>query len=146
MTHTNPRRPLFLLLLMTTISCVVSAGVYKWIDENGKVHFSDKKPAWLESKEVKLKVNTYSHVSFDSSIYDVGKKVVMYSTEWCKYCRKARKYFKENHIAFVEYDIEKNAKAKNRYVRMGGSGVPVILVGNRRMNGFSVEGFKRIYE
>lgn len=45
----------------------------------------------------------------------------------------------------MEYDIEKNALAKIQYDAMGASGVPVILVGGRRMNGFSEQGFTQLY-
>lgn len=69
----------------------------------------------------------------------------MYSTSWCGYCKKAKQYFKKNNITFTEYNIEKNAKAKREYKKMGATGVPVILVGKKRMNGFSQKGFEAIY-
>ena len=119
--------------------------IYKWIDEKGKVHFSDKKPRDLESEEIKLRINTYESVSYDTSIFNTGKKVVMYSTDWCAYCKKAKKYFVSKGIPFTEYDIEKNSEARKQYKQMGATGVPVILVGNKRMNGFSEEGFEKIY-
>ncbi len=121
------------------------AEVYKWIDQNGKIQFSDKKPELIKAEELKLKVNTYTNVTFDNSVFDVGPKVVMYSTDWCHYCKKARQYFKKNNIAYTEYDIDKNKKAKRRYKKMGATGVPVILVGKKRMNGFNKKGFERIY-
>jgi hypothetical protein len=36
--------------------------------------------------------------------------VVLYSTAWCGYCRKAREFFAANGIRYVEYDIEKNRR------------------------------------
>ena len=69
----------------------------------------------------------------------------MYSTDWCGYCKKARKYFGRNGISFTDYDIEKDAEARKRYQEIGAAGVPVILVGNKRMNGFSEGAFERIY-
>lgn len=136
------------------LSCFnASAEVYKWTDENGKLHFSDKKPEQNVFEQIKLTINTYTHVSFDLSMFDTGqdeqeparKKVVMYSTEWCGYCKKARDFFNQNHIPFTEYDIEKDAGARKQYQEMGATGVPVILVGKNRMNGFSRQGFERIY-
>ncbi len=70
----------------------------------------------------------------------------MFSASWCGYCKKAKAYFKENRIRFTEYDIEKNSKGKRLYTQMGATGVPVILVGNKRMNGFSESGFNRLYK
>ena len=135
-----------LLFLSIFVGANAFAEIYKWTDVNGNVHFSDQKPSHLESKEVNLKINTYKGVSYDVSIFDTGKKVVMYSTNWCAYCKKAKKYFKRKGIRFTEYDIEKNSKAKRQYNKMGAKGVPVILVGSKRMNGFSEKGFERIYK
>ena len=69
----------------------------------------------------------------------------MYSTDWCGYCKQARQYFKKNKIDFVEYDIEKSRNVRRAYKKLGATGVPVILVGKQRMNGFSIAGFNRIY-
>lgn len=78
--------------------------------------------------------------------YDKEQKVVMYATSWCPYCQQARNYFREQGIAYTEYDIERDAEAKRRYQAFGGRGIPVIFVGKRRMNGFSVSGFNKIYQ
>jgi len=48
-------------------------------------------------------------------------------------------------IRFTEYDIEKSSKGKRLYKNLGARGVPVILVGKKRMNGFSEAGFEKIY-
>lgn len=121
------------------------AEIYKWIDASGKVHFSDEKPEHLQAEELNPEINTFSSVSYDLSIFDTGGKVIMYSTSWCSYCKKARRYFRKNNIAYVEYDIEKDTRARRQYKRMGATGVPVILVGKKRMNGFSASGFEKIY-
>ncbi len=137
---------IFLLLLLVFVALDGVAEIYKWTDESGKVHFSDKKPRNLQSKEIKLRINTYESVSYDKSIFNTGKNVVIYSTDRCGYCKKAKKYFKRKDIPFTEYDIEKDLEANNRYKEMGAGGVPVILVGTKRMNGFSEKGFENIYK
>lgn len=139
------KRAIVLLFFVLAMSAAYGE-IYKWVDANGKTHFSDSKPKSDSVEAVTLKINTYTDVSFDDGAGDVGEKVVMYSTSWCGYCKKARRYFERNNITFVEYDIERNRRAKAEYDRLGGRGVPVILVGTRRMNGFSVAGFKRIYQ
>lgn len=72
--------------------------------------------------------------------------VVMYSTQWCPYCRKAEAYFKRHKIAFIEYDIEASVENRERFTRLGGSAVPLILVGDRRMQGFSARSFKALLD
>ena len=63
--------------------------------------------------------------------------VKMYATSWCPYCAKARAYFARRNIAYVEVDIEKSREGRAEYDRLGARGIPVILVGPQRMNGFS---------
>ena len=134
-----------LLLWSLFIAPLGIADIYQWRDAKGKIHFGDKKPEQGAAKKLELDINTYTNVSFDSSALDVGKRVVMYSTDGCGYCKKAKAYFITHDISFTEYNIDKDQAAKRRYTAMGAKGVPVILVGKKRMNGFSEEGFKRIY-
>ncbi|MFT6156213.1 MAG: glutaredoxin [Neolewinella sp.] len=134
----------FFLLVATLLILVnpSNAEIYKWVDGAGKVHFSDKKPDSNSAKKLNIQENTYSMAK--PKMLKKGE-VVMFSTSWCVYCKKARNYFKSKSIAFVEYDIERNAKAKRWYQRIGGKGVPVILIGDKRLNGFSKENFERLY-
>lgn len=135
-----------LLVATLALPCIAHAEIYRWIDDNGKVHFSDKPSTQHASEGVKLRINTYEGVTYDRSIVDVGKTVTMYSAIWCGVCKKARRYFDANGIKYTEYDIETSSKGKSDFKKLGGKGVPIILVGNRRMNGFSAEGFEKLYE
>ncbi|MCO7225336.1 glutaredoxin family protein [Pleionea sp. CnH1-48] len=129
-----------------------AAQIYKWRDKDGKLHYSDKPPAEQKVEEVELgPVNTYTNVSTSKAsryFQQMTKqhKVIMYSAEWCGVCKKARRYFKQNNIAFTELDIDKSKQARRDYKRLNARGVPVILVGRQRMNGFSKAGFEQIYK
>ncbi len=139
-------KSIFLTISLLLFTSAAYCEIYKWVDENGKTHFGDKKPNKLKAKKIKLRINTYSSVTYDTSKFGSGNNVIIYSTVWCGFCKKAKKYFRKNNISYTDYDIEKDAAAKKRYDEMGASGVPVILVGKKRMNGFSVAGFQRIYK
>jgi glutaredoxin len=137
-------------LLSTAVTCLVIPGVaqseiYRWVDGSGKVHYSDQPSRAHSSEAIKLRINTYAGVTYDTSSLDVGKKVIMYSASWCGVCKKARRYFEKKGIDYTEYDVETSAKGKSGYRKLGARGVPVILVGKQRMNGFSVDGFERLY-
>ena len=71
--------------------------------------------------------------------------VVMYSAVWCGVCKRARQFFNVNKIPFSEYDVETSAKGKKDFARLKGRGVPVILIGKKRMNGFDKVRFKQLY-
>lgn len=140
-----------IFLLVLIISSNSLSEIYKWTDESGRVHYSDKTTTSRPVETIDVRINSYEHVSYEVVIDERPKrqnkrKVVMFSTSRCGYCKKAKKYFTDNNIPFVEYDIEKNKRAKARYDELGGKGVPVIIYGKRRMNGFSISGFKKIYK
>jgi len=90
--------------------------------------------------------SSYETMSADVATSAASKKVIMYSTSWCGYCKKARKHFNANNIPLNDHDIEKDKHAKRLYDALDGKGIPVILVDKKRMNGFSVSGFNKIYE
>lgn len=64
--------------------------------------------------------------------------VVMYSTTWCGVCKRARNYFEQERISFVEYDVDKNASARAEYLALNPRrSVPTIKVGDEVIVGFS---------
>jgi mycoredoxin len=69
--------------------------------------------------------------------------VVLYATEWCGYCRKTREFFKQNNIAFVEYDIEKSAEGRAQYDQLRGSGIPLIVIRGEVLRGYDPGALKR---
>lgn len=147
-------RQFILLLIMGAVVTNVSAEIFRWVDENGKIHFTDKPPQQVQTQQVKLKINSFSSPRVSSFNFDPAlistrlssTAVVMYSTTWCGYCKKAQQYFNEKNIPYEEYDVEKTAKGKKDYQALNGRGVPIILVGDRRMNGFSVDAFESLYQ
>jgi glutaredoxin len=72
------------------------------------------------------------------------KAVVMYGTKSCSYCQKARAYFTRHNIKFVEYDIEASAEHLASFRALGVSVVPVIIVGNKALLGFTPQSFKAL--
>lgn len=59
-------------------------------------------------------------------------EVVLYSTSWCGYCAKTRAYFAENQIPYTDLDIEQSEIAHSEFKRLGGVGVPLVVVNNGR--------------
>ncbi len=138
----------YLLLMLIFISQTGSAEIYKWTDESGRVNFGDRSLKPHKAEKVNVKVNSYEHVTYENIEYykeSNSKHVTMYAASWCGYCAKARKYFIENYISYTEYDIEKNEQARKIYDSIGGQGIPVILIGHTRINGFNIANFESIY-
>jgi glutaredoxin len=130
--------PMLVVIGAVCSSAAFASGVYKWTDADGRVHFGDRPPADAAAEEVKI----YSYegpaeVETAPVAHRGYQGVVMYSTDWCKVCKSAKAHLKKRRVVFTEFDIEKNGLAKAEFKRMGGRGVPLILVGDKRMKGFS---------
>ena len=126
-----------------------AADIHQWRDKDGQLHFGDRPPADTTSTVVKVRTNVYTSPSIEALSSTPAKaeaQVVMYSASWCGYCRKARDYFTSHNVAFSEYDIETSEKGQRDYQQLGARGVPVILVGTQRLNGFTPAAFESIYQ
>ncbi|MCI0542289.1 glutathione S-transferase N-terminal domain-containing protein [bacterium] len=57
------------------------------------------------------------------------KKVKIYTTATCVYCRAAKEFFKQNGVEYEEYDVGTDATARSEMLEVSGQmGVPVITV------------------
>jgi glutaredoxin len=74
------------------------------------------------------------------------KRVVLYSTASCSACRRAKAFLRGRGIAFREMDIDSNPRARKEHQRLGGRGVPLLLIGDERLDGFSEQAFLALYE
>ena len=86
---------------------------------------------------VRMLTPDYSEGNFSAYYPDEKVKVVLYGTETCPYCVQARKYLGTRQIAFVDLDINHSEKGRRDFSALGGTGVPLILIGNRQMTGFN---------
>lgn len=138
--HTPIPSKLIIFTLLISLPVFTSAGVYSWKDANGKIHFGDRPPIDREAEQVKIRVNTYQAPSEILKVdFNRAKKekVVIYTTQRCGYCKKAKQFLRHKRINFSEYDVETSKKGQRDYKKLKGRGVPIILVGDQRMNGFS---------
>lgn len=69
-------------------------------------------------------------------------QVILYATDWCGYCRKTKEFFNHQGVAYVEYNIEKDAEARQEFERLGGRGVPLVVIGETVIRGYDVEAMK----
>ncbi|MFN3197037.1 MAG: glutaredoxin family protein [Bradymonadia bacterium] len=69
-------------------------------------------------------------------------RVIMYSTKWCGYCKKAKRFMERKKIPYIEKDIETDPQAmKELGTKIAASGkkirgVPVFDLGGKLVPGF----------
>jgi glutaredoxin len=139
------------LISLLYFPCILQAQVYSWVDKNGTKHYSDTAPENRKGlRDFKVIENSpdsrtsgsgETDASSDSSaLQDPQKKampaVKIYTTPWCKYCKRAKAWMNQNAVPYEEFDVEKSAENDRQYKALGGKSVPLILVGNRRMSGW----------
>ncbi|OIO33098.1 MAG: NrdH-redoxin [Candidatus Yonathbacteria bacterium CG_4_10_14_3_um_filter_47_65] len=65
------------------------------------------------------------------------KKVSIYTTPTCGYCKMAKEFFGKNSIAFEEYDVAADEEKRAEMIEKSGQmGVPVIFVDDEIVVGF----------
>jgi len=66
------------------------------------------------------------------------KDVKIYSTPTCIYCKMAKDFFRQNNIAFKEFDVANDDAAREDMIKKSHQmGVPVIDVGGEIFVGFN---------
>lgn len=158
---------LTILFVLLTATGLAFSQMYRWVDEDGKVHFSDSPPPNAKSVQRMQFIQTQKDsfqsvtpserdtVKFKSDKYPVSEssektgtrkapKVELFTTSWCPYCDMAREFFRSKGIPFTEYDIEKDRSAALRKMQLDrGKGVPFVLINGQGISGFSKEAYER---
>ena len=73
-------------------------------------------------------------------------RITLYSTRNCPYCRQARQYLQSKGVRFQELDIQRNIRAQKTLAALGARAVPVIMVGDARVDGFDRKRLDKLLE
>lgn len=70
--------------------------------------------------------------------------VIVYSTEWCPWCHRAREWLTKNKINYELRDPEKNPKYASELVQKSGQmGIPVIDIDGNIIVGYNEAAMKK---
>lgn len=153
-------RTLVTLTLLALASVAHNATVYRTLDADGKVVYSDKPPAsgkvqkTLEITSAPASPLPDSVLRYQAELEKSAKKrladvaagppsvALLFVTQWCGYCKQAKAYLGAKGIAYQEHDIE-TPDGMRVYVANGGgrTGVPVLLGKGGRLSGFSPQAY-----
>jgi len=139
---------LFLIIFFFAFIPSASSQIYKWTDENGTIRFSDSPPAGIKVQKIQADSGGAKTEATPATPGGAPKaekravKVIMYMTDWCPYCRKAREYLQSLNVDLVEYNVEKNREKAAEFKTKGGSGVPLIDVEGTVIKGYNQDSIK----
>lgn len=68
-----------------------------------------------------------------------GFEVELYATATCPYCARTRKLLNALHVPYREIDVEQSDENMAEFERLGGTGVPLLVIGDERVHGYDPE-------
>ena len=126
------------LLLLPVLA---QAQMYRWVDDSGKVHYSDQVPA-SGAKNVQkqsLSVGQSSSAGLPYALQQAVKNfpVALYTSEACKdTCAQARELLNQRGVPYSETTVTDEVDIAQLKKLSGGSVVPVMTVGRELYKGF----------
>jgi len=153
---------LAIMILLLLSQGFASAEYYKWEDENGNINITDYPPPTKSAKNVEIHQQeqesgnaipsspesreTAPKASSGNADINPRKinEVILYTTSWCPYCKKAKEFFRSRNIYFTEYDVEKDRDAAERKKQLDPrGGVPFAIVNGQQIHGYSPGAYER---
>lgn len=65
---------------------------------------------------------------------------------WCVHCKDLEKFLRSQNIGYTKLDIEKDSTGARLYQRLGGGGVPMIIIGNSVLKGFDKNALVELFD
>lgn len=79
---------------------------------------------------------TPANMDTASPIIAPDKTVLLYSSTGCKYCKKVKEFLNTHNITYEEIDVNTSERGKEDFAKLGGIGVPIIIVADTKIVGF----------
>lgn len=133
--------------VLLTLAAANAAEVYRWLDKDGQVHYSDTPPP-ANARNPELKKLGKNAVEVDKTAYatrDAAKKnpVALYANNCGTPCDSARQLLAKRGIPFASKNPESSeADAEALKKLVGALEVPVLVVGRNTVKGFEASSWE----
>ena len=64
------------------------------------------------------------------------EKIKVYTSSTCPYCVMAKEYLAEKGLEYEEKNVQTDKAARQELMKMGYTGVPVVVIGEEEIVGF----------
>jgi hypothetical protein len=131
------------IALLALAAAAAAQTTYRWIDKEGKVHYTDRPPAPKEARQVEQKRSAMLDADQTAS-YALRKAmadypVTLYTQPTCgDVCKSGREHLSRRGVPFSEKSIagEDDVKAVRALVGEGELVVPILQVGSKSAKGY----------
>jgi glutaredoxin len=135
---------IFLAVILAAVTASALAGeLYRWVDQSGKVHYSDVPTT--EAVQPEQKRFADSPLPDAALPYETRRAreifpVTLYVADNCKeLCQRARDLLNKRGIPFTEKNLVSQEDAELFRKMSGGEYVPALVIGNNWLKGFLAE-------
>ena len=132
------------VLMMLLVSGVVQAGeLFRWVDDQGKVHYGDAVPIGAERVEAKQFVDLAAdsnYVPYETRRARQNFPVTLFVTESCSdYCDKGRELLRGRGIPYTETVLVTEEEVDVFRQASGDKKVPTLQVGRSYVTEYNAE-------
>jgi glutaredoxin len=134
--------PLVAALMLPAIAAAQSS-VYRWVDKDGKVHYSDTPPQETAKQVTQKRVGSAAPdagpLPYATQVAMQRFPVTLYAAADCgDPCKQGRELLVKRGIPFSERDVQATGEAAETIKKLvGGLFVPVLTVGSNALKGYS---------
>lgn len=135
-----------LALAATAVAEPPASDIYRWTDQQGETHYSDRPPPGIEAEAV----NLTSKPATPALSYATRKAardfpVVLYTVARCaRLCEEARDLLKNRQVPFTETRIDTETDEAAFHKRFGNEAeVPLLTVGTTPLSGLEPVGWNQ---
>lgn len=155
------KRLVVLLLAAAAIPAIGADTVYKVVDPDGTVRYSDQPPASgaatntlefrhlpsspLPDSVLRFRAETEKRISARAAEYRQPQRgeIRLFTAQWCPHCKRAKADLAGRGVAFAEYDID-TADGMAAFIQASGRSVPLLVTSGARVQGYSAGSYDRI--
>jgi glutaredoxin len=129
-------------VLVALAASSANAQLYKWVDANGKVSYSDTPPP-PTAKRLDTKVSAtssganVSNLPEDLAAATSKNPVTLYSSANCRPCSDGRTLLKTAGIPFAEKTVNTNEDIDKLKQVSGDTTLPALTIGGKKLTGFN---------
>ena len=135
-------RSMLMMMLVLASTVVCAQGLYRWVDKDGKVHYTDTPPTNAAKQADKSKLASTPPgaevgLGYANQIAAKNFPVSLYTAPKCgDLCDQARKLLNARGVPFSEVSVT-DSKRQEELVRLvGAAELPALLVGKEVHKGF----------
>ena len=153
-----------LVVLMTTLLSAHAGTVYKSRGADGSTHYSDQAPPKNTGvqqittedapatplPEAVLRYRDELQKNMQKRLADAAKprddnQTILFSAQWCGYCRQAKAYLAAKGVHYKEYDIDTEDGMRAMAAAGLGKSIPVLILKGQRIQGFSAARYDSVF-